>query len=53
MELEKKTHEQDKEESARRAEALAKEIMKLPQKFQDRIAGAVSFAQLATAEKAG
>ena len=53
MELEKKSPEQEKEESARRAEALANEIMKLPQKFQDRIAGAVMMAQLATTEKAG
>ena len=53
MEQDKKTIEQEREESARRAEALANDIVKLPRKFQDMIAGAVSFAQLATAEKAG
>lgn len=50
--MEKMT-EQEKERAKRETEEIAKSIEQLPQRLRDRIAGAVSFAQLATAEKAG
>lgn len=46
------TSDLEKERAKREAEELAKSIVELPQKFRDRLAGAVMLAQLETAEKA-
>ncbi len=46
-------NEQEKKTSKSAAEEMAKAIASLPQKFQDKIAGAVMMAQAMTAEKAG
>jgi len=46
-------NEQEKNASKSAAEDLAQAIVSLPQKLQDKIAGAVMMAQLVSAEKAG
>ena len=37
----------------RRAEELARQLIELPQRAQDKIAGAIMMAQMETVEKAG
>lgn len=51
--MEKDMTQQEKEQNKRTAEELAEDFLKLPQRFQDKLAGAIMMAQLATAEKAG